>query len=285
MLMAMVGACEALTALLIKPVFDRVLAPGTMRAKLSCSSGLSEAGRCTSSLSSAWIHNAWTIVAIAIVSVTLVKGVAEFLATYFINFIGHSVVRDLRNLLYSKIIEQSMAFFTRTSTGRLMSTVTSDIERIQFAVSQTAADFLKQSFTLIGLLGVLFYVDWKLALGSLILVPLVVFPAHKIGRYIRISSRSSQDKMADMNNVLQETFSGIRIVKAFGMERLEVEKFKTATRRLLRVSLRWVRAQAARRRSWKFWAPSRSRAFSFMRATRSCITPRPQAVSWRSSTL
>ena len=168
----------------------------------------------------AWIHNAWTIVAIAIVSVTLVKGVAEFLATYFINFIGHSVVRDLRNLLYSKIIQQSMAFFTRTSTGRLMSAVTSDIERIQFAVSQTAADFLKQSFTLVGLLGVLFYVDWRLALGSLILVPLVVFPSRNIGRYIRISSRSSQDKMAELNNVLQETFSGIRIVKAFGMERL-----------------------------------------------------------------
>jgi subfamily B ATP-binding cassette protein MsbA len=191
------------------------------------------------------IHNAWTIVAIAIVSVTLVKGVAEFLATYFINFIGHSVVRDLRNLLYSKIIQQSMAFFTRTSTGRLMSAVTSDIERIQFAVSQTAADFLKQSFTLIALLGVLFYVDWRLALGSLILVPLVVLPSRNFGRYIRISSRSSQDKMAELNNVLQETFSGIRIVKAFGMERLEVEKFKAATRRLLRVSLRWVRAQAA----------------------------------------
>ena len=178
-------------------------------------------------------------------SVTLIKGVAEFLATYFINFIGHSVVRDLRNLLYSRIIQQSMAFFTRTSTGRLMSAVTSDIERIQYAVSQTAADFLKQSFTLAGLLGVLFYVDWRLALGSLILVPLVVLPSHNIGRYIRISSRSSQDKMAELNSVLQETFSGIRIVKAFGMESYEVERFKAATRRLLRVSLRWVRAQAA----------------------------------------
>ncbi len=245
-LMAMVGACEALTALLIKPVFDRVLAPGTDAGKIVLFQW-PFGGRpiYLQTFFPAWIHNAWTIVAIAIVSVTLIKGVAEFLATYFINFIGHSVVRDLRNLLYSKIIQQSMAFFTRTSTGRLMSTVTSDIERIQFAVSQTAADFLKQSFTLIGLLGILFYIDWKLALGSLILVPLVVFPAHNIGRYIRISSRSSQDKMAELNNVLQETFSGIRIVKAFGMERLEVEKFKAATRRLLRVSLRWVRAQAA----------------------------------------
>src|SRR5208283_6243250 len=88
------------------------------------------------------IHHVWSIVAVTIIGVSLVKGLSEFLATYFINFIGHSVVRDLRNLLYSRIIQQSMAFFTRTSTGRLMSAVTSDIERIQYAVSQTAADFL-----------------------------------------------------------------------------------------------------------------------------------------------
>jgi len=246
LLMALVGACEALTALLIKPVFDRVLAPGTDAGKIVLFQW-PFGGRAIylQSFFPSSIHNAWTIVAFAIVSVTLIKGISEFLATYFINFIGHSVVRDLRNLLYSKIIQQSMAFFTRTSTGRLMSAVTSDIEKIQYAVSQTAADLLKQSFALVGLLGVLFYMDWRLALGSLILVPLVVLPSHNIGRYIRISSRSSQDKMAELNNVLQETFSGIRIVKAFGMELSEVEKFKAATRRLLRVSLRWVRAQAA----------------------------------------
>jgi len=244
--MALVGACEALTALLIKPVFDRVLTPGTAAGRIVLFRW-PFGGRAIDlqSFFPVAIHDAWAIVAVAIVSVTLIKGVAEYLATYFINFIGHSVVRDLRNLLYSRIIQQSMAFFTRNSTGRLMSAVTSDIERIQFAVSQTAADFLKQSFTLVGLLGVLFYVDWRLALGSLVLVPLVVLPSHNIGRYIRISSRSSQDKMAELNNVLQETFSGIRIVKAFGMELSEVEKFKAATRRLLRVSLRWVRAQAA----------------------------------------
>ena len=245
-LMALVGTCEALTALLIKPVFDRVLAPGTDAGKIVLFQWpFGGQAIYLQSFFPAWIHNAWTIVAISIVSVTLVKGVAEFLATYFINFIGHSVVRDLRNLLYSRMIQQSMAFFTRTSTGRLMSAITSDIERIQFAVSQTAADFLKQTFTLAALLGVLFYYDWRLALGSLILVPLVVWPSHNIGRYIRISSRSSQDKMAELNTLLQETFSGIRIVKAFGMESYEVERFKAATRRLLRVSLRWVRAQAA----------------------------------------
>ena len=150
-LMALVGACEALTALLIKPVFDRVLAPGTDAGKILLFQW-PFGGRAIylQNFFPPWIHNAWTIVAIAIVSVTLLKGVAEYLATYFINFIGHSVVRDLRNLLYSRIIQQSMAFFTKNSTGRLMSAVTSDIERIQYAVSQTAADFLKQSFTLVG---------------------------------------------------------------------------------------------------------------------------------------
>jgi subfamily B ATP-binding cassette protein MsbA len=244
-LMAVVGACEAVTALLIKPIFDQVLAPDAEASRiLLFAIPFLNRRIYLQDFLPLRIHNVWTVVAIAIIFVTLVKGLSEFLATYFVNFIGHSVVRDLRNLLYSKIIQQSISFFSRNPTGRLMSAITSDIERIQYAVSQTAADMLKQSFTLVGLLAVIFYVDWKLALASMILIPLVVFPSANLGRYIRASSRSSQDKMADLNNVLQETFSGIRIVKAFAMEAFEVAKFKAATRRLLGVSLRWVRAQA-----------------------------------------
>jgi subfamily B ATP-binding cassette protein MsbA len=245
-LMAVVGACEALVALLIKPVFDRVLAPGADAGRiLLFQSPFSSRAVYLQDFFPAWIHNAWTLVATALIVVTLAKGISEFLATYFINFIGHSVVRDLRNLLYSRLIDQSLAFFSKNPTGRLMSAITSDIEKIQYAVSQTSADFLKQSFTLVFLLGVIFYFDWRLALASLVLVPFVVFPSANIGRYIRASTRSSQDKMADLNQVLQETFSGIRVVKAFGMESFEIAKFRAATRRLLRVSLRWVRAQAA----------------------------------------
>lgn len=244
-LMAVVGACEAIVALLIKPVFDRVLAPGADAGRiLLFQSPLSSRAIYLQDFFPAWIHNAWTLVATALIVVTLAKGISEFLATYSINFIGHSVVRDLRNLLYSRLIDQSLAFFTKNPTGRLMSAITSDIEKIQYAVSQTSADFLKQSFTLVFLLGVIFYFDWRLALASLVLVPFVVFPSANIGRYIRASTRSSQDKMAELNQVLQETFSGIRVVKAFGMESFEIAKFKAATRRLLRVSLRWVRAQA-----------------------------------------
>ncbi len=244
-LMVAVGACEAITALLIQPIFDRVLSPD------SGTSGIvlftiphSHHQIFLQDFLPHWVHNVWTVVTFGVVGVIVIKGISEFLATYLINYIGHSVVRDLRNLLYSKIIAQSIAFFHRNPTGRLMSAITSDIERIQIAVSETAADMLKQSFTLVFLLWVLFKIDWRLASISMILIPLVVFPSAKLGRYIRKSSKSSQDKMGEMNNVLQETFSGIRIVKAFAMEPFEIEKFKTTTRRLLRVSLRWVRAQA-----------------------------------------
>ncbi len=243
--MVAVGACEAVTALLIQPIFDRVLSPdsGTSGIVLFTVPHIHRQILLQSFLPH-WVHNVWTVVTFGVVGVILIKGICEFLATYLINYTGHSVVRDLRNLLYSKIIAQSIAFFHRNPTGRLMSAITSDIERIQIAVSETAADLLKQSFTLIFLLAILFKIDWRLASISLILIPLVALPSAKLGRYIRASSKSSQDKMGEMNNVLQETFSGIRIVKAFATEHFEIEKFKTATRRLLRVSLRWVRAQA-----------------------------------------
>ncbi|MBZ5545063.1 MAG: ABC transporter ATP-binding protein/permease [Acidobacteriia bacterium] len=245
-LMAAVGACEALRILLIQPVFDRVLDPrassGPIRLFQMPFGGQSIY---LQDFLPHWVHNVWTMVAIALIAVTVAKGLAEFLATYFINYVGHSVVRDLRNLLYSRIIQQSISFFTRNPTGRLMSAITNDIEKIQNAVSQVSADFLKECFTLVGLMAVVFYVDWQLALLSLVLVPFVVFPSANLGRYIRVSSRSSQDKMAEINNVLQETFTGIRIVKAFVMEPFEVAKFKAATRRLLKINLRWVRAQAA----------------------------------------
>ena len=245
-LMAVVGFCEALTALLIKPVFDRVLdAQALSTPILLFHWPFGGAGVHLQDFMPARVHNVWTVVAIAIIAVTVAKGLSEFFATYFINFIGHSAVRDLRNLLYSRIIQQSVGFFTKNPTGRLMSAITSDIEKIQNAVSQVSADFLKQSFTLVGLLAVILYVDWKLALVSLALVPFVVFPSVNIGRTIRVSSRSSQDKMAEINNVLQETFSGIRIVKAFVMEKFELAKFEAATRRLLKINLRWVIAQAA----------------------------------------
>jgi ATP-binding cassette, subfamily B, bacterial MsbA len=245
-LMAVVGLCEGVVALLVKPAIDQVLKAGNQSAPIFLFDlPWSHKGVYLQDFLPHWIHNVWTVVAVSFIAVTVINGVSEFLGTYSINYIGQSVVKDLRNLLYSRIISQSMAFFGSNPTGKLMSAVTSDIEKVQSAVSQVAADSLKQGFTLLALLGVIFHFDWRLALASLVLIPLVVFPAGKIGRYVRKSSRSSQDRMADLNNILQETISGVRIVKAFSMEPFEVAKFKDATKRLLRANLRWVKAVAA----------------------------------------
>lgn len=245
-LMAVVGACEGLTALLIKPIFDNVLRPRANSGRIVLFS-LSKTGSkiYLDEFFPHFIHNPWTLVALAIILVTLIKGLSEFFATYTVNFIGHSVVRDLRNLLYSRIVLQSLTFFKRHPTGRLMSAVSNDTDRIQDALSHAAANTLKQSFTLIGLLTVLFYYDWRLAIASLTLLPFVILSSRNFGRTIRASSRTSQDKMADLNHIVQETISGIRIVKAFVTERFEVARFKAATQRLWKSNLRWVRAQAA----------------------------------------
>ena len=243
-LMAMVGAFEALAALLIRPIFDQVLDPNGASRILLFRIPFLEQEIYLGEIMPVWIRDPWIIVAVAIVFVTVGKGLSEFVGTYSIHYVGQAVVRDLRNLLYSRTIHRSIAFFFKNPTGRLMSAITSDIEKIQHAVSQVAADFLKQSFTLLGLLGVLFYLDWKLAVVSLVVVPLVIFPSARIGRSIRITTRSSQDKMGEMNSILQETFTGNRIVKAFGMESFEIGKFKMAAQRLFQTNLRWIRAHA-----------------------------------------
>jgi subfamily B ATP-binding cassette protein MsbA len=246
LLMAAVGTCEATYALLIKPIFDRVLV-GSHTSGPILLFRLPFHGQAIylQDFLPGNIRDPLTAIAIALVGVTLIKGICNYLGTYSVNYIGQCVVRDLRNKIYARIINQSMSFFAQNATGRLVSTVVSDIERVQDAVSNVTASFLKQSFTLVGLLIVLFYADWRLALASFILVPFVVFPSANIGRYIRSSSRKSQDKMAELTHILQETFTGIRIVKAFGMESFEGAKFKAATRRLLRANLRWVRAHAS----------------------------------------
>ena len=243
-LMAVVGACEAITALLIKPIGDNVLRPGASSAIPLFKLPWNHQQIYLQDFFPEHIHNVWTVVVLSILVVTIVKGLSRYTATVNVSFIGHSAVRNLRNQLYTKIVQQSMAFFKRNPTGRLISAVSNDTDKIQFVISQVGADFLRNVFTLIGLLGVILYFDWKLALISFLLIPLIVLPSANLGRLIRRASRSSQERMADINNLVQETLTGIGIVKAFVMEHFEVARFKVATHRLLHTNMRWVRAQA-----------------------------------------
>jgi subfamily B ATP-binding cassette protein MsbA len=160
-----------------------------------------------------------------------------------IQFVGHRAITHLRNVVYEKIIRQPIGFFHSQPTGRVMSAVINDVERARPALSEYLADVFRQSFSFVAFIVVLFSIDWKMTLGCSVFLPLVLWPVAKLGRRIRRSVESSQNKLGELNQILQETITGNRIVKAFGMEDFEINKFRTAAKRLLRETMRWVRAQ------------------------------------------
>ena len=174
----------------------------------------------------------------ALVLVTILKAIAEYGSIAATAYLGQSVVRDLRTDVYCSIVSQPIAFFARYPTGELISRVSADVEKVQSAVSETLAEFLKQAAILLFLLVAIFLIDWRLAISSLILVPLVLYPAVWFGRRLRRLSHSTQEEMAGMANILFETFSGNRIVKIFTMEAAELAKFRGAANRVFRLSIR-----------------------------------------------
>ncbi len=244
-LLAFVAIAEGLIALIIAPIFDRVLNP-------AASDSLLELFRVpfsdrTISLNQFFppsIHNVWTVVSIALLVVFFAKAVAEFGGGFLIQAIGHSAITDLRNQLYAKLIRQPIGFFQHQPAGRLISTVINDVERARLALSEYLADVFRQGFGLLVFLAVLLKIDWRMALGSMFLLPMVVWPVGKLGRRIRRSVANSQDRLGELSQILQETVSGNRVVKAFGMEDFEISKFSVAAQGLLRETLRWVRAYA-----------------------------------------
>src|SRR2546428_5988212 len=155
-----------------------------------------------------------------------------------ISYLGQAVVLDLRNEVLAKIIYQPLRFFHFNPTGELISRVSSDVERIQTAASETLAEFLKQGAILIFLLVAIFAIDWKLAAVSIVLAPLVFYPAFWFGKKLRLLSKSNQQEMAEMANSLYETVTGNRIVKAFAMEQAEAGKFRKLTQRIFKLNLR-----------------------------------------------
>jgi subfamily B ATP-binding cassette protein MsbA len=242
-LMACVGASKGLEVLLIGPVFDRVLNPGAPDGPVKL---FSFAGREFSlqHISPAWIHNVWTMVAFAILVVFLLKGLCDYAGNWLINYIGLSAVTDLRQQVYDRVLHQDAHFFESHSTGSLMSSIMNDIEKMQLATSHILADFLRQSFTVVGLAFVVLQTDWKLALFSLTVLPFVLVPTARIGKRIRRTTRKSQDYAGELNQILQETIVGQAVVKSFGAEEIESNRFRAAAERLRRSNLKYVAQQA-----------------------------------------
>ena len=186
-------------------------------------------------------HNAWTVVAYALVGSALLKSVCDYIGTYLVNNAGFGMITDLRNDLYNAVLRRSVGFFQKHTTGTLLSTLINDIERVQFAMSTVLSDFLQQFFTLIFTAVAVVIVGGKLAWVLLLFVPVVVLSARRIGRGVRQTTRKGQDKLAEIQNILHETITGNRIVKAFGMELWEMNRFRRAARRLFDANLKSVK--------------------------------------------
>ena len=242
-LVAYVALAEGGVALMVAPAVDRVLNPSVVGPTLALVK-LPWSGR-TIYLNDYFpprIHNVWTVFAITLLILYISKAIAEYLGTTEIQYVGQAAVTDLRNQVYAKLIRQPMGFFQHNSTGRLNSTVINDVERTRIALSEYLADLFQKGFTFSIFVAVLLVVNWKMALGSAVLLPLVILPVSKFGRKIRRSAENSQSRLGDLSQILQETVSGNRVVKAFGMEQFETRKFREASRRLLRENMRYVRA-------------------------------------------
>lgn len=219
LLMALAGGAQGLIAYLIKPIFDQVLNP---QGTDSVVSG----------------------VMLVVVAAFLLRGVADYFGNYLVNRAGLSAVTDLRQAVFERVLRQDAQFFETTSTGRLMSSIMNDIDKIQVATSHILADWLRQTFTAASLLFVIFQTSWKLALFSVTVIPIVMLPTAKLGRRIRRSTRKAQDDTAEVNQILQETLSGHQVVKSFGSEVMESARFREAGLRLRRSNLKYVMQQA-----------------------------------------
>jgi len=215
LLMAMAGGAQGLIAYLIKPIFDQVLNPQGTDSMVSG-------------------------VMLVVVAAFLLRGVADYFGNYLVNRAGISAVTDLRQAVFERVLRQDAQFFETTSTGRLMSSIMNDIDKIQVATSHILADWLRQTFVAVSLLFVIFQTSWKLALFSVTVIPIVMLPTAQLGRRIRRSTRKAQDDTAEVNQILQETLSGHQVVKSFGSEVMESARFREAGRRLRRSNLKYV---------------------------------------------
>jgi subfamily B ATP-binding cassette protein MsbA len=242
----MVGVLDTFRTLLFQPIFDQVLRPDAPEGPILF--GLRN---------SPWhfdlrlivppflhMHNAWNVVAFALVLATVFKGICDYLGTYLVNYAGFGMITDLRNHLYEATLRRSSSFFHKHATGTILSTLINDVDRVQNAVSSVIGEFLQQFFTFV--VGLIFVIrlGGNLSWALLLFVPVVVTSARKIGREVRTRTRTGQDKLAEIQNILHETVTGHRIVKAFSTELWEVLRFKKAATRLFRANLRSVRIQS-----------------------------------------
>ena len=243
----MVGVLDTFRILLLQPIFDQVLRPDAPEGPITLGlpnspwhfdlrligSSFPAYAQCLDcgGLRAGYIAR-W------------LKGLCDYPGTYLVNYAGFGTITDLRNHLYEATMRRSSSFFHKYATGTILSTLINDVDRVQVALSSVISEFLQQFFTFLVGLAFVIRLGGELSWALLLFIPVVVTSARKIGREVRTRTRTGQDKLAEIQNILHETVTGNRIVKAFNTELWEILRFKKAAKRLFRANLRSVRIQS-----------------------------------------
>lgn len=196
------------------------------------------------SMSAMALINRMTIIVIIL---WLLKNFFEFCQTYLMNDVSQRVIKDVKNLMYKKLLTLSMDYYSKNPTGKLMSRITYDSAIIRDSISTGITDLLYQPVQLLIYISILlavkvyFSISWLLILVSIFLFLLVIYPVVKIAKRLKTISRQSQEKMADMTTTLHETISGVRVVKAFSMEEYEAKKFEDQNQNFYKLTMKSVK--------------------------------------------
>jgi len=196
----LVAGCDVALVRLIQPLIDKILGSGAKHL----------------------IH----LIPIFVIGLTVIKGAGRYFQEYFIRTSGQLVIQEIRNDLYARTIRQSLGFFSKATSGNLMSRILNDVGKIQKAGSSVLVDALRETTTLIGYIGLAFYFDWKLAAVAFTALPLSFGPAKIIGKKIKSYSKRGQGAMGVLTSVLEQTFSGVKVIKAFGTDQKEEDRFR-----------------------------------------------------------
>jgi ATP-binding cassette, subfamily B, bacterial MsbA len=180
----------------------------------------------------------------ALVIVTILKGSAAYGRDYLMGWVGQKIVNDIRDQLYTHVESLSVSYFTRTPTGVIMSRIVNDVNLVQGAITRAPSSLVQGIFTMVALTGYILYLNWRLAVFSIIVLPLAGIALSRFSRRFRRASTSMQEQIGVLTTHLHETIGGIRIVKAFGMEAYESKRFSEKNKNLFNSLMRSIKTSA-----------------------------------------
>jgi subfamily B ATP-binding cassette protein MsbA len=170
--------------------------------------------------------------------VMVLRGIFSYLNVYYLAWVSLRVLRDIRTQLFAHLMSQSLDFFNREKTGKLMSRVMSDTRVTQNALTSISGDIIKDPIAVMMQIGVLVAIDWKFSLTTLVLFPLCIIPVVVFGRKVRSAGKAEEKESAQMSIILQETFAGVRVIKSFARESYQTEQFAKSSDTQCQNSLR-----------------------------------------------